>query len=269
MKTVIHAWSHEFNINHEHLKKYNFLNETNFYFGLGDLIRSTIKLFYLSKMMNFKLIVDIQHHPISHYLKIEEHEFSNFVKENKDNIQYVCYGALEDYINNSSNLCLILTNDFHKENVSIECKNFIKKILTPNDVFQKFINNKIDQIPFKEFNILHYRINDNDFINRSEEIIYENYLKHLKDNKEYNDVLITDTKKLKQYMYLNDNIFIFDTKICHLGLSKDLDEIRDTLFEALLISYAIKIKTLCKIHEVSGFVKWIACVFDIEIIKFN
>lgn len=269
MKTVIHAWSHEFNINQEHLKKYNYLNEINFYFGLGDLIRSTIKLFYLSKIMNFRLIVDIQHHPISHYLKIETHELSEFVKENKDNIQYVCYGALEDYINNSSNICLILTNDFHTENVSVECQNFIKRILTPNNLFQKFINNKITQIPFKEFNILHYRINDNDFINKSQEIVYENYLTHLKDNKEHNDILITDTKKLKQYMYLNDNIFIFDTKICHLGLSKDLDEIRDTLFEALLISYSQKIKTLCKIHEVSGFVKWIASVYDIEIIKLN
>ena len=36
MKIVIHTWTHTFNIHQEHLKKYN---ETNFYFGLGDLIR--------------------------------------------------------------------------------------------------------------------------------------------------------------------------------------------------------------------------------------
>ena len=68
MKTIIHVWSHKFNINDEHLKKYNYFNETNFYFGLGDLIRSTIKLFYLAKKMNFNLIVDLQHHPINEYL---------------------------------------------------------------------------------------------------------------------------------------------------------------------------------------------------------
>ena len=27
MKTVIHVWTHEFNINHEHLLKYNYYNE--------------------------------------------------------------------------------------------------------------------------------------------------------------------------------------------------------------------------------------------------
>ena len=55
MKTVIHVWTHEFNINHEHLLKYNYYNEKEFYFGLGDLMRSTIKLYELSKIMNSKV----------------------------------------------------------------------------------------------------------------------------------------------------------------------------------------------------------------------
>uniref|UniRef100_A0A6C0E0T8 Uncharacterized protein n=1 Tax=viral metagenome TaxID=1070528 RepID=A0A6C0E0T8_9ZZZZ len=33
-----------------------YLNETNFYFGLGDLIRSTIKLYDLPKIMIFNCI---------------------------------------------------------------------------------------------------------------------------------------------------------------------------------------------------------------------
>ena len=270
MKTVIHAWSHNFNINAIHLNKYNYLNESNFYFGLGDLIRSTIKLFYLSKSMNFNLIVDIQHHPISEFLKVEQHEYTDYVKNNKDNINYVCYGALEDYINiTDSDILLILTNDFYDGEVGIECKNFIKKIFTPNEVFQKFINNKLSQIPYQNFNIFHYRINDNEFLNKSESIVLDIYADHFKLNREPNDILISDTKKLKNYIYLKENVFIFDTKICHLGLSKDPDEIRDTLFEVFLITYSNKIKTYCKIHAVSGFVKWLAAVYDIEIVKFN
>ena len=70
MKTVIHCWTHEFNINQDHLNKYNYLKEKDFYFGLGDLIRSTIKLYYLSKTLGFNFIVDIQLHPISEYLTI-------------------------------------------------------------------------------------------------------------------------------------------------------------------------------------------------------
>jgi hypothetical protein len=269
MKTIIHTWSNNFNINQEHVCKYNYLKETNFYFGLGDLIRSTIKLFHLSKIMHFRLIVDIQHHPISNFLKSYEHEFSEYVRDNKNNIQYVCYGGVEDYINETKSekdILLILTNDFYEGDVSIECKNFIKKILRPNDNFQNFINNKISKIPFNIFNVYHYRINDNDFLNKTEEIIYENFLVHFKNNKEYNDVLITDTINLKKYIYLNEDVFVFDTKICHLGLSSDLDEIRDTLFELFLLSYATKIKTYCKIHNISGFVKWIACVYDVELV---
>jgi hypothetical protein len=273
MKTVIHAWTNEFNINQEHIDKYNYLNETNFYFGIGDLIRSTIKLYYLSKVLNFKLIVDIQLHPIAEFLKIEKHEYSEYVINNKYNVNYVCYGALEDYINNSeSNIIMLLSNDFYNDNndeIESNCKYLIKKIFTPTEKFREFILKKMNKIPFNFYNIFHYRINDNEFLNKSEELIYEYYLNHLIINKEKNDILITDTKKLKNYIYINDDIFMFDTKICHLGLSKDSDAIRDTLFEFFLITFSSKIKTFCKIHEVSGFVKWISKIYDIPLIIYN
>lgn len=271
MKTVIHTWTHEFNINQDHVKKYNYLNETEFYFGLGDLIRSTIKLFYLSKKLNFKLIVDIQLHPISEYLKIEKHEYSEYIKNNKNKVEYVCYGGLEDYIkNNKEDIILLLTNDFYEEKeIDNECKSFIKKIFTPTDIFLKFILKKINKIPHNKYNIFHYRINDSEFLNKSEELIYDIYLNHLLVNKEYNDILITDTKKLKDYIFLHDDIFMFDTKICHLGLCKESDAIRDTLFEFFLLISAVKIKTYCKIHQISGFVKWISLVYDIPVITFN
>jgi hypothetical protein len=95
------------------------------------------------------------------------------------------------------------------------------------------------------------------------------YLAHLKQNKEENDILISDTKKLKKYIFMYDNIYMFDTKVCHLGLSKEPDEIRDTLFEFFLLTYATKIKTYCKIHSMSGFIKWISKIYDIPVFAFN
>jgi len=289
MKTVIHTWTHEFNIDQIHLNKYNYFNETNFYFGLGDLIRSTIKLYYLSKLFNFNLIVDLQLHPISEFLKVEKHEFSEYVLNNKHKVNYVCYGAVEDYLKNiqsksesepesgsesesnyENDVHLILTNDFYElEEIDNDCKNFIKKIFTPTEIFKQFIFNKINKIPFNKYTIFHYRVNDNEFLNKNEDINYEYFLNHLLKHKENNDVLITDTKKLKKYLYLSDDIFMFETKICHLGLSKDSDEIRDTLFELFLVIYSSKIKTYCKIHSVSGFVKWVGKVYDIPIVTFN
>ena len=58
---------------------------------------------------------------------------------------------------------------------------------------------------------------------------------------------------------------MFDNNICHLGRSKYVDAIKDTLFELFLITYSKKIKTYCKIHTVSGFVKWISEIYDIPI----
>ena len=272
MKTVIQVWTHKFNIDNEHLNKYNYLNETNFYFGLGDLIRSTLKLYKLSKQMGFAFIVDIQLHPISEFLKTDTHPYSDYVLEHKEDVDYVCYGAVEDYVNahNDGDIMLILTNDFFSDDdVDNEGKQIIKNIFVPNYKFQNFINMKFSKIPFGKWNIFHYRLNDNDFLNKQESINYDMYLSHLKKNREENDILITDTKKLKHFIFKNDDIFMFDTKICHLGLSTNSDEIRDTLFELFLIIHSSKIKTYCKIHAVSGFVKWISKIYNIPLVQFN
>ena len=272
MKTVIHTWTHTFKINNEQLLKYNYLNETNFYFGLGDLIRSSIKLYELSKIMNFNYIIDIQLHPISQFLNVIPHKYSDYVNKNKNNVEYVCYGEVEDYINkhDPSDIMLILTNDFYPDiPLNEDCKQFIKKIFNPTDIFNNFIQNNLSKIPFTNFNILHYRINDNEFLNKSEELDYDFFLSHLQKHKEDNSILISDTNKLKKYIFMHENIFMFDIKICHLGLSNDADEIRDTLFEFFLLAKASKIKTFSQIHSMSGFVKWISKVYDVEVISLN
>jgi hypothetical protein len=273
MKTVIHVWTHHFNINQERLKKYNTYNETEFYFGLGDLLRSTIKMYDLSKTMGFKFEVNLQLHPIAPFLKKQASMYDDYVIKNKNNIDYVCYNELEDYINESTNEILyILSNDFYQKNeISNDCKEFIKNIMTPTLEFDKYIDYVLSKIPFKQpYNILHYRLNDDEFKNKnsSKSLTYLNELtENVNKNKESNDILISDSSSFKQYIFLNTDIFLFETKICHLGLSTDKDAIRDTLFEYFLLTRSSKIKTYCKIHEISGFVKWVSKIYDIPIIK--
>ena len=269
MKTVIHVWSHNFNINHKQLKKYNIYNEKEFYFGLGDLLRSTIKLYELSKIMKFNFIVDLQLHPISSFLETQENSFSQLVRDNKNNIDYVCYGAIEDYINESVNETLfILSNDFFEGTVSIDCKEFIKKLLKPRDEYKKYIDYQLSTIPYNNYNIIHYRLSDDEFKfkkSNKDNNFLKKILNNLNNNKEENDILVTDSLSLKEYVFLNTDIFFFETKLCHLGLCTDKDEIRDTLFEFFLITHSSKIKTYCKIHVISGFVKWISQIYDIPI----
>jgi hypothetical protein len=270
MKTIIFTWTQKFNINIEHLEKYNHLNETNFFFGLGDLIRASIKLFYLSKKMNFRLIIDLQLHPISSFLKEQKHEYSCLVLNNKDNIDYICYGAVVDFIKSKpdDSVSILFTNDFYGGEITEDIKKFIKNLLQPTYIFQKFINRKLDKIKIKPFQILHYRLNDDEFLNKNinKENKYKKLFDHFLTIKEDNDLLISDTQTFKDYIFQkNNNIMMFNINICHLGLSTDKDAIRDTLFEFFLITYASKIKTYCKIHQMSGFVKWISKIYDIEV----
>ena len=264
-KMVIFAWTQKFIIDPDHLLKYNYLKETNFYFGLGDLIRASIKLYTLSKKMNFDLFIDIQLHPISKYLKIQDHPFSKDILKNKNTIDYVCYGAVEDYINSKNNIVYLFTNDFYEGEITFDIQKFIKKLLTPTDEFQNFINEKISLIHTSNYNILHYRLDDSEFLNKKNDHDFIELLNHLNQNKESNDVFITDSKSFKDFVFKKTKVNIFDIKICHLGLSTNDDAIRDTLFEFFLITKACKIKTYCKIHKMSGFVKWISQIYNIPV----
>jgi hypothetical protein len=149
----------------------------------------------------------------------------------------------------------------------------MKYILKHSNEFHEYIHFQLSNLPFSSYNIIHYRLNDDEFKNKDAKKNTDdlnNLIYNLNNKKEYNDVLLTDTLSFKEYAFLKSDVFIFDTKLCHLGLSKDYFAIRDTLFEFFLITYSKKIKTYCKIHIVSGFVKWISEIYDIpiEIISF-
>lgn len=264
MKTLIHVWTHHFNIDQNHVSKYNHLGETNFYFGLGDLIRSTIKLYYLSKKMNFNLYVDLQLHPISQFLTLPFNPFSQLVLDNRDNVEYVCYGAVEAYISNAqqNKILYILTNDFYDGEVDEDCKEFIKSILQPSPKMEEYVNYVIDNLPFSNFNIIHVRIGDQYFNNKKTDVNLKEIMKIISSHKTENDILITDTPYLKKEMFINESIFSLNTLICHLGLETNPDKIRDTLLDFYLMTRCASIKTYCKIHEVSGFVKWVSIIYD-------
>ena len=166
-------------------------------------------------------------------------------------------------------ISFLFTNDFFDGPLTTDIKDFIKHLLTPTDIFQKYINEKLKKIKKKPFQIMHYRLNDDEFLNKIKNTCqYEEILTNLQKIKEPNDILISDTKSFKDLVFKNTiEIMMFDINICHLGLSTDEDAIRDTLFEFFLITYSSKIKTYCKIHAMSGFVKWISAIYDIPVSK--
>jgi glycosyltransferase involved in cell wall biosynthesis len=268
-KTVIFTWTQKFNISQDRLSNYNFLNETNFFFGLGDMIRASVKLFYLSKSMGFNLIIDTQLHPIGNYLKQKSHNYSSEVKINANNIDYVCYGEVEDFICESkSDVLYIYTNDFFEGvSLSTECKKYIKELLTPNNDFELFIKEKMKKIHLKNYSIIHYRLGDDNFLNKKINNNFEKNLEQLISLKEENDVLITDNFSFKELAARETGIATFTGKISHFGLCEDPEELKDTLFEFYLLTRSAKIRTHCVGNRVSGFAKWASLIYDVPLFK--
>uniref|UniRef100_A0A6C0JIW6 Uncharacterized protein n=1 Tax=viral metagenome TaxID=1070528 RepID=A0A6C0JIW6_9ZZZZ len=260
MKTVILAWTH---------KVCNLVTtETDNFWGLGDTIRGTIHLFQLSKKMGFRLIVDIQLHNVSHYLKQHTHEFDRFVLENKNKIPFI--SDVEQYIESSSDDVLIfLTNGSQRlrEPISEECKLFIKEILCPNEEFDKHIRTKMERLPSPHnYSVLHYRLNDIEMINiDNNKAIYDKYLENLLSNVEEDSILISTSKKFKDFVKTKNSVFMFDIDIGHLGYAAHKDIIKDTLYEFFLLSRARLIKTHSVYRWLSGFASVANQIYDVPL----
>jgi len=262
MKTIIQVFTQKI------VKDRNF-KDTSGYWGLGDLIRGTIHLYQLSKKLNFRLIVDYQLHPISNFLKEHNHEYSELIKSNKDNILFVDQRGSEKYvINNKNDVIYFLTNDFYNDELNEDDKNFIKTILEPNELF----NNEIIMLKnkFDKFDIFHFRLGDieKSKMKNTDYNIFIKMLQNIKNNG-VNNLLITDSETFKKEIKLKtNNLITLDTKIIHLGYNTDSNKIKDTLLEFYIMRYASIIYTYSIFthnNGISGFVYYINKIYNIPI----
>ena len=94
-------------------------DDTNNFWGIGDMIRGLINVYQIAKKYNYNLIIDTQLHVISEYLEILNHEYSNYILENKNNICFV--DDPEYHIkNNKDDLIYFFSNTNYKEEITEE-----------------------------------------------------------------------------------------------------------------------------------------------------
>ena len=294
-KTVIHVFTNNCcNI------KYS-PNDTSSYWGIGDLIRGTIKLYQYSQIMKFNYYVDISLHPISRYLINPPHPYQQLVQDNKDNIEYFYIDTLKaafkkshaktqdlenpkrKYNENNStndNIFMLTTNDRIVETLPItdDCKEFILTIFTPKPEFKFYFDNYVNNVLKLEDNygICHFRLGD-DFLIKYEnkindiEIFLNKYITNNYISVEH-DILLTDNKLLKKYVLDNKIMVTPNTTIKHLGLVDDKtnpDEdygTRDTLVDFFLVLNSKVIKSYTTYTWISGFVFWCSVIKDIPLI---
>ena len=254
-KTVILAWTHK-------VSNLTTDNVNNFW-GIGDLIRGTIQLYQLSKKYNFELVVDVQHHPISSLLKERTHDFSDFVHKQKDNIPFIFPHQVENLVSTitrpeSTAPLLFITTDYYHDPITEDCKDFIKEILTPNDEFQSYMQEKDKENPYFLYRILHYRIGDAEMVRGENQTDVDKYMKNIikKDLVQTENVIfLSDSNELKQTVKRQGRHFTFNTQIGHTGYHDDAEKIRDTMFEFFTMIKATKIKSYTVNNWPSGFVK--------------
>lgn len=246
------------------------VDNTNNFFGLGDILRGTMSMLQLSKKYNFHFFVDIQLHPISKYLRVIRSPYSEYVLQNANKIPFIYPHEIEHFIQNSQNdVCCLLTNSHLIGEITQECKDFIKNILVPNDDFAKYINDlKVAKNTPSSYNILHFRLGDSLLIRNESGVDFQNYINIMNQHKEPNDILMSDSTGFKEHiMRGNYGIFLFHIHIAHLGYGNHTNDIRDTLFEFFVVTKASKIKTFSNYGHISGFVDIAHCVYDIPLIR--
>ena len=264
-KTIIQVWTQQ--------RNQEITEETQPYWGLGDMIRGTIALHQYCKKYGHEFYVDIHLHPISKYILGMEHPYTQYIDDNLDQIDIICdkIGVLDSldfqkYIKqrNEDVIC-IFTNACCRPFVAFDTKKLIQEILSPTPDFLAYLNLQRKLIPYNSYNVLHMRIGDDELVHGNSSIEKLNSISSIIEKKiESNDVLFSDSLLCKQKMAEKYKICTLDTTPAHIGLL-DEEKIRDSLVDFFLVMQSKKIKTYSSYTWISGFVYWTHVIYDIPL----
>lgn len=236
----------------------------------------------MSVKYGFKFIVDIQLHPISQHLIIRAHEHVKYVNENANKIQIMdqfpplFYPIYTASLSNPEPL-LICTNAYCDDNISMECKQFMKTLLTPNERFINYMHeqNALHNV-LAPYSILHIRLSDNEFTETNEPEInadpfsINDATQIVRVHAEPSDIFMSNSFRLKQHLKSeNVNVTTFATRPVHFRKVSTFDEadsFKETLYEFFTLTTASKIKTYSAYIWMSGFVKFAGLIYDIPVI---
>jgi hypothetical protein len=237
-------------------------NDRDNFHGIGDFLRATLGMYRLSKIYNFRLIVDYSLHPIGKYIESSNHGYDMLVKESKINLLVGDYEIME-YINTRAEDVLVFfgwhgTYVYDYE-ITHDEREFMKSILVPTKIMQDYIDLKLAEIPFKNFTIVHYRLGDDELVRSSGR---EYRLDHIVEPFGKNDILLSDSKKFKDFVEKSGvPVFMFKDPVYHLGHAAETN-IQHTLFEFFLVIHADHIKSYTVYDWESGFVKAISMIYQ-------
>jgi hypothetical protein len=250
--------------------------------GLGDLLRGTMYLCELSQQLKFRLIVDTQLHPVSHFLISNSHEYSDYVRQNKHQVINLVNAVnsaakiKEHVLAKTDDPILLIANptDNIHSHPSPHAVALIRTILAPSEEFKSYFGAMCAEFKIASpYTIVHLRLGDDDLVQQIANNQKYNALLPLIDahiHPNDNARIISDSAAFKQYLskvrpHLAHRII--PTTPVHLSHSTDIDMMKETVFDLFLLMNAHAIKTYTNYVWVSGFVQWISRVFNVPLIS--
>lgn len=272
-KNIIFVWDQNpYNVRDEE----GWDNPNGSYWGIGDIIRGIIYTYKLCQENDYNFYIDFQKHLISKFLKINKHPFYEYVKNN-NKIPFIWKETPESYIKKNNCDTILLMHNWKCKNYNPPSKllQYLDDLFTPNDIFLEYINKLKNEynIPDK-YNIFHFRLGGCEKIKKWSSIndnIITNAINIFSKYKENNDVIISDTKIIKQKLKekYNKSIIIDLDNICHFGNCTDDISTQNTLLEFLLLVNANSIKTFSKFRWISGFAQKAAIIKNVPLKHFK
>jgi hypothetical protein len=241
------------------------------YWGFGDMLRGVCAVFDVCQELNIKLYVDMRYHPIGQFFKHVQHGFEELIDNNINNINLDIFNtrqSITDHINNKFKDSNIYFNAawgstyVYDNSLPELTKQFVKELLTPTDDFQNYIN---QHLPKEEYSIIHFRLGDMFFDNNIPDKL--SYLCNLVDNNSRaSDIIISDSPVFKNTLNNKTHNYTISNIIpCHLGFETDMNKVKETLYEFILVSKSNHIKTYSSYGWISGFVHSIHRIYDIPL----
>ncbi len=247
----------------------------SYFWGIGDIIRGIYGLYRLKDVYGYTMYVDLKQHPIGKWIQPISYIYENIIDEENTNnkVGIVRCEHVEE----------VLRTEFSKQNLVYfftnmglaaydgpplpEVGSYIRRVLTPAPSLQQRIEEKRSQIPFETFQILHYRLGDDELIRGTPTTNLESIYAHFLRNYQPNDVLLSDSKAfLTLIRCRHPSVFQFDHEICHVGYHDNKDAaIANTLVEFFIAGQSTKIKTFTIYGWISGFMHSVHKVFNIPL----
>lgn len=259
MKTAIHVWTHK-------LSNY-VITPLDARFGLGDLIRGSIGTLQYCEARGYNCILDISLHPLSQLFVSPEHRYSDLVKRNKENIKGI-FQNTEQYLDDelrSNDVVFFFSNftpDVYNKQLTPFIVTNIRQLITLRPEAAAYVDEMMRKIPYPFFSVLHFRLGDEDVINGNPGQ-YNKHIELLKSALAPNQVLMSDSAHFKHMC--KDIVFTFNNNPSHVGFHTNIDDIKYTVFEYILLTRATEIRTFSVYGWTSGFAKSVNYLFNVRL----